>query len=45
MAAAKEIRVDASVAAELLEVDGVFTLKEEQRMELKAFLIGQHALK
>lgn len=44
MAAAKEIRLDAAVSAVLLEVDGVFTLKAEQRIDLKAFLIGQHAL-
>lgn len=45
MAAAKEIKLDAAEVAVLLKVDGVFTLKEEQRMELLAFIIGQHALK
>lgn len=41
MTATKEISGDAGMAAVLSEVDGVFTLKEEQRATLKAFLGGK----
>lgn len=37
LTAANEISVDAAVTAVLSELDGIFTLKEEQRMTLKAF--------
>lgn len=35
---AKEINVDAAVAAVLSTIYGIFTLKEEQRVALKTFL-------
>lgn len=38
LVAAKEISVDAAVAAVSTKFDGLFTLKEAQRMALKAFL-------
>lgn len=38
LAAAKEISVHSAGAAVLLEFDAVFTLKEEQRRALEAFL-------
>lgn len=38
MAAAKEISLEAAIVAVLSEVDGIFSLKEEQQSALKAFL-------
>lgn len=43
LAAATDISMDAAVEAFLSELDGVFTLKEEQRPTLKAFLGGKGA--
>lgn len=37
MAAAKKIRVDAVVVADLSELDGIFTLKEEQKNGTEGF--------
>lgn len=42
MPAAKEISIDDALVPISLELDGIFTLKEAQRMALKAFLGGQH---
>lgn len=36
--------MDAALAAHLSEPDGIFTLREEQRKELKAFLGGKDIL-
>lgn len=44
IAAANEISMGAAVVADLLELDGVSTLKEEQRATPKAFLSGKDAL-
>lgn len=44
MAATKEIRVDAAVAAVLSELDGLFTFKEQHKTGQKALLGGQHCL-
>lgn len=44
LADAKGIGVDAVLAAYLFELDGVFALKEEQRMAHKAFLHGKNDL-
>lgn len=41
-AAAKLISVDAPVAAVLFELDGIFTLEEEQTAALQAFLCGKY---
>lgn len=41
LAVAKNTGVVAAVAALLSELDGIFTLKEEQRTALRAFLGGQ----
>lgn len=41
MAAAKDVMMDAAIGTDLSEVDGIFTLKEEQKSALKAFLGGQ----
>lgn len=38
MAGAKEISVDAAIAAVVSLLDGIFAIKEERRMALKAFL-------
>lgn len=40
LAAVQENRVDAAVLAVVSEQDGLFTIKEEQRTALKAFLRG-----
>lgn len=39
MAAAKEISIDAAVAAVLSELDEISALKEGQRMALRAFSV------
>lgn len=44
---AREISIDATAAAAAAaafssRIDGIFTMKEEQRMELKEFLCGHH---
>lgn len=44
VAAANKISMDAAVVADLLELDGVSTSKEEQRTTPKAFLSGKEAL-
>ncbi len=36
MAAAQEVSMDAAIAAVLLELDKIFSFKEEQRKALKA---------
>lgn len=41
LAAVEEISVDAVVAAVLSELNGNFHFKEEQRVPLKAFLVGK----
>lgn len=43
MAAAKDVLMDAAIGADLSEVDGIFTLKEEQKSAPKAFLGGQRS--
>lgn len=42
LAAVQENRVDAAVFAVVPELDGLFTVKEEQRTVLKAFLRGNN---
>lgn len=42
LATANEISIDAAVAVVLSQVDGTFTLNEEQRRVLKGFLGGEN---
>lgn len=42
MTAAKGISMDASISCSLSELDGIFTLKEDQKKILEAFLGGKH---
>lgn len=42
MAAANEISTDAAVMAVLSELDGIYTLKDEQKWLRKLFLFFQH---
>lgn len=42
LAPAEEISVDATVAAVLSDLDGIFTFKKEQGKALRALLAGQH---
>lgn len=42
IADAKETGFDAAVASVLSKLDCIFTLKEQQRVQLKAFLCEQH---
>lgn len=44
IAAAKEFSADAAAAADLLDLSTFSTLKEEQKVSLKAFLGRRHAL-
>lgn len=41
MAAAKEVGVDAVIVAVLSQLGNIYSLKEEQKMELQAFLGGE----
>lgn len=41
MAAAKEVGVDAAIAAVLSQLGNIYSFKEEQKMELQAFLDGE----
>lgn len=44
MTGTEEISMDAAIAAAVSLLDGIFAIKEEQKMALKAFLYSSQAL-